>query len=250
MKIMTFNLLCAGEGELSWKNRISSVVSLINAEKPDSLGVQEAHKGWIDALSAGLPDYDYVGVGRDDGKTKGEYSAVFYRKDRLEVAESDTFWISETPLKPSKGWDSACIRICTWAKLREKASGKIYVHMNTHLDHVGRIAQVNGARMICEKAASFGGMPVVCTGDFNVYQGSDCYECMVSDNMGDSKLLAAETEDCYTFHGFNPEKINEIIDFVFVDRATVKVQKYKVLNKKIDSKFYSDHNAVYAEVEI
>lgn len=249
-RILSFNLLCAGKENNWWENRISRVVSIIKEAKPSSFGVQEAHIGWMNALCENLPEYNYVGVGREDGKEEGEFAAVFYLKEKFTASESGNFWISETPEVPSKGWDSACTRMATYVKLADKETGKEYIHFNTHLDHVGRTAQVNGAKMIQEKAASFGGVPVVCTGDFNVFQGSDCYLTMVSENMGDARMLAPDSDDCYTFHAFNPEKYKEIIDFVFVDKATVKPVNFKVINKLVDGEYYSDHNAVYADVEL
>lgn len=247
---MSFNLLCWGNGHRNYVHRIPLVCQIIREVKPSSFGVQEAHIEWMTALRENLPEYDFVGVGRDDGKEEGEFSAVFYLKDEFTASDSGNFWISETPEKPSKGWDSACTRMATFVKLTDKENGKAYVHFNTHLDHVGRIAQINGAKMIQEKAASFGGVPVVCTGDFNVLQDSDCYNTMISGNMADARKLAPETDDCYTFHGFRPDEIQEKIDFVFVDEATVKPVKFKVVNKLIDGEFYSDHHAVYADIEL
>ncbi len=249
-RIMSFNLLCWGKDSRYFKNRIPLVCQVIREAKPSSFGVQEAHIEWMNALRENLPEYDFVGVGREDGKEDGEFAAVFYLKDEFTASDSGNFWISETPDVPSKGWDSACTRVATYVKLTHKESGKEYIHFNTHLDHVGRIAQINGAKMIQEKAASFGGVPVVCTGDFNVLQGSDCYETMISSNMGDARTMAPDTDDCYTFHGFKPDEIQHIIDFVFVDKATVKPLRFKVINKLIDGEFYSDHNAVYADVEL
>ena len=249
-RVMSFNLLCAGQEHRIWQNRVPLVCQIIKEVSPDSFGVQEAHYEWMKELCKNLPEYDYVGVGRDDGKTDGEFAAVFYKKDKFSASESGNFWISETPEKPSKGWDSACTRMATFVKLTDNENGKAYVHFNTHLDHVGRIAQINGAKMIQEKAASFGGVPVVCTGDFNVLQDSDCYNTMISGNMADARKLAPETDDCYTFHGFRPDEIQEKIDFVFVDEATVKPVKFKVVNKLIDGEFYSDHHAVYADIEL
>jgi len=249
-RVMTFNLLCAGREQRIWQNRIPLVCQIIRETNPDSFGVQEAHIGWMKALCENLPEYDYVGVGRDDGKEDGEFSAVFYKKDKFDADGSGNFWISETPDKPSKGWDAACIRIATYAKLTDKETGKAYFHFNTHLDHVGDIARIEGAKMIQAKAASFDGVPVVCTGDFNVFQDSDCYNTMVSGNMKDARKLAAQTDDSYTFHGFKPDEIQEIIDFVFVDEATVKPLKFKVINKLVDGEFYSDHYAAYADIEL
>ncbi len=250
-RILSFNLLCYGSRHRKWTKRAPLVYKIIREANPDSFGVQEAHYGWIKKLCKNLPEYDFVGVGRENGKKKGEFSAVFYKKDKFIASDSGNFWLSETPDTPgSKGWDAACIRVATYVKLTDKETGKSYIHFNTHLDHVGIQAQINGAKMIQEKAASFGGVPVVCTGDFNVYQDSDCYNTMVSGNMADARKLAPETDDCYTFHGFKPEKIRDIIDFVFVDEATVKPINFKVINKMINGNFYSDHNAVYADVEL
>lgn len=247
---MSFNLLCSGKGSRAWPFRKKLVIEVIKQTAPDSFGVQEAHQGWMDALTDGLAEYSFVGVGRDDGKREGEYSAVFFLKDKYELVDSACFWLSETPDVPSKGWDGACTRNCTWAKLRDKATGKEYVHINTHLDHIGPTAQIEGAKMIRDTAASFGVTPVVCTGDFNVYQDSECYNIVVSENMADSKKLAPDTMDSLTFHGFRPKEIQTIIDFVFIDKNTVKPIKYAVLDHKIGGKFYSDHYAVYADVEI
>ena len=249
-RILSSNVLCWGEGEHSIENRIPIVIKMIKEAKPDSFGVQEAHIRWMTALKEGLPEYDYVGVGREDGKQDGEFAAVFYLKDKFTPGESGNFWISETPDVPSKGWDSACTRIATWVYLTDKETGKSYVHINTHLDHIGPVAQINGAKMISEKAASFGGVPVVATGDFNVLQGSDCYNTMISGNMADARTLAPDSDDCFTFHWFRPEEYRDIIDFIFVDKATVKPVKFRVVNKKIDGQFYSDHYAIYSDIEI
>ena len=249
-RIMSFNVLCYGREPHFWTLRAPLVCRLIRETLPDSFGVQEAHIDWINALTEGLPEYDYVGVGRNDGKEDGEFAAVFYLKDKFTASDSGSFWLSETPDKPSLGWDGACIRIATYVRPTEKATGREYVHFNTHLDHVGREAQVNGAKMISKKAADFGGLPVVCTGDFNVEQGSDCYMTMISGNMGDARTMAPDSDRCYTFHYFEPDKYHTTIDFIFVDKATVKPVKFRVLNKTFGSEYYSDHYAIYADVEL
>lgn len=249
-RVLTFNLLCYGSKHRKWTKRAPLVYKIIREADPDSFGVQEAHYEWMKKLIKNLPEYGYVGVGREDGKKKGEFSAVFYKKDKFTASESGNFWLSETPDKPGKGWDAACVRVASFVKLTDKETGKSYIHFNTHLDHVGRQAQINGAKMIQEKAASFGGLPVVCTGDFNVYQDSDCYNTMVSGNMADARKLAPETDDCCTYHGFRPDEVHDIIDFVFVDEATIRPVKFKVINKMIDGEYYSDHYAAYADIEL
>ena len=168
MKVMSFNLLCAGRDEKQWFKRIPLVVRAIRKADPDTFGVQEAHIGWMRALKGAFPDYGYVGIGRDNGKNLGEFSAVFYKKDKYKLIDSGHFWLSETPEKPGKGWDAVCIRICSYAKLLDKITGSSFVHMNTHLDHVGVLAMQNGAELIAERAKTFGDIPVLLTGDFNV----------------------------------------------------------------------------------
>ena len=249
MRVLSFNVLCYGNPPHFWLTRIPGVIKVIKDASPDSFGVQEAHKKWMKELCDNLPEYDYVGVGREDGVDDGEYAAVFYKKDLYEVVDSGNFWLSETPGKPSLGWDAACIRICTWAELKNKETGKTYIHMNTHLDHVGVVARTEGVKLIKEKAASFGGKPVICTGDFNIEQDTDCYLEMVSGNMEDARKIAPESDDSFTFHGFRPSKIQAIIDFIFVDKNTVRPLKFKVVNRKEFRRFYSDHYAVYADIE-
>ena len=250
MRVMSFNVLCYGNPVHFWLKRIPGVIKVIKDTSPDSFGVQEAHIKWMNALCENLPEYGFVGVGRDDGKEDGEFAAVFYKKDLYEVVDSGNFWLSETPDRPSLGWDSACIRICTWAELKNKETGKTYIHMNTHLDHIGVVARTQGVKLIKEKAASFGGKPVICTGDFNIEQDTDCYVEMVSGNMADARKIAPDSDDCYTFHGFRPSKYQDKIDFIFVDKNTVKPLKFKVINKKEYGKYYSDHFAVYADLII
>ena len=249
MRVLSFNVLCYGNPPHFWLTRIPGVIKVIKDASPDSFGVQEAHKKWMKELCDNLPEYDYVGVGREDGVDDGEYAAVFYKKDLYEVVDSGNFWLSETPGKPSLGWDAACIRICTWAELKNKETGKTYIHMNTHLDHVGVVARTEGVKLIKEKAASFGGKPVICTGDFNIEQDTDCYLEMVSGNMEDARKIAPDSDDSFTFHGFKPSKIQDIIDFIFVDKNTVRPLKFKVVNRKEFRRFYSDHYAVYADIE-
>lgn len=248
-RIMSFNLLCGGRDSRAWQNRIPLVCRVIREAMPDSFGVQEAHIGWMNALCDNLPEYAYVGVGRDDGKEAGEFSAVFYRKDKFTASEEGNFWISETPDVPSYGWDAICIRVASFVKLTDKSGGE-YVHFNTHLDHVGTLAQINGAKMISDKAAAFGDIPVVCTGDFNVPQGSDCYQTMISGNMGDARIMAPDSDGECTYHDFRPDECREIIDFVFVDKKTVKPRKFRVINQTFDGEYYSDHYAIYADIEI
>lgn len=249
MKVMSFNLLCAGREEKQWFKRIPLVVRTIRKADPDTFGVQEAHIGWMRALRGAFPDYAYVGIGRDNGKNLGEFSAVFYKKEKYKLLDKGNFWLSETPEQPGKGWDAACIRICSYAKLQEKASGIAFVHMNTHLDHVGVLAMQNGAELIAARAAAFGDLPVVLTGDFNVTPDSAPCQAIRDGGFADARDCAKVTDYDYTFHNYQPEESTHhaTIDYIFV-KGDIQVRSLKVIRKKIDGLYPSDHFPVLADL--
>lgn len=249
MKVLSFNVLCYGPDGHGWPERKDDVIEVTRRNMPDVFGIQEAHIDWMNIFIKGMPEYDYVGVGRDDGKEEGEFSPVFYRRDKFDLLDKGWFWISETPDVPSRSWGSKCTRITSWAKLLDKQSGKTFVAMNTHLDHVSEEARKNGVRLINEFAAKLD-CPVFVTGDFNVYQGEDCYVDMVEGGIfRDSKFAAEDTEDYPTFHAyFHHDGPDAVIDFIFIsDGFTAK--KYRVVKDKINGAFPSDHCPIVSEIE-
>lgn len=251
MKIMSFNVLCWGPDDHPFEERQPLVVERIRSEMPDILGTQESHIEWMDYLCANLPEYAFSGVGRNDGKKEGEFSPVFYRKDLYELEDSGTFWLSETPEVPSMGWDAKCIRICSYAVLKEKATGKKFAAVNTHLDHRGETARVEGIKLVVEKLRSFGDMPTFCTGDFNTDEGSTSYKIMTSDFMADAKYVAEQSETGNTYNGFDAEgtKNDSPIDFIFVKKDAVRVKSYRILREMVQGKYPSDHYAIVSEIE-
>jgi endonuclease/exonuclease/phosphatase family metal-dependent hydrolase len=214
-----------------WDDRKQYVCDLINFEAFDIFGVQEVRKVQLDEMLAMLPDYDYVGVGREGGD-KGEFVPVFYRKDVFEKLDGGTFWLSPTPDVPSKGWDAKYNRICTWGHFRHKASGKKICFMNVHFDHRGVQARIESAKMMLNYIKkNCKGMSVIVSGDYNVTQNSDSYKVLDNSKILKDSHDAAKVrfEPTGTFNGFNPRRYtNQRIDHLFVSKK-LKVSRWGVL---------------------
>lgn len=252
MRIMSFNIRCTNVGSDSWEDRIGIVSQTMLESEADSIGVQEATPEWMNTLKETIGDkYAYVGVGRDDGDDEGEYSAVFYLKDKYTVVDSGTFWLSETPDVPSRGWDAACNRVCTWVHLENKETGEQYVHMNSHFDHVGIAARKNSVDMIIERAKQFTDIPVVFTADMNVVEGSDNYnQFITSDYFDDTKYRAPDSMSYCTYHDTKPQlHKGDVIDYVMINDG-FEAHTYKVVTEGIDGRFVSDHYPIYADIVI
>ena len=252
LRIMTFNVRYSNVGKESREDRVDIVTKTMLDSNADSIGVQEAVPEWMDDFKEILSDkYAYVGVGRDDGDNEGEYSAIFYLKDKYEVEDSGTFWLSETPEKVSVGWDAACTRICTWAVLVNKKTGEKYVHLNSHFDHVGIEARKNSVKLIIEKAKEYTDLPVVFTADMNVKQGSVDYMSLVNSGvLDDTKFIAPDSMDYLTYHDTKPYALQDwIIDYIMIN-DNLDAISYKVVTEGIDGRYVSDHYPVYAEIKV
>lgn len=253
LKVMTFNIRLSleSDNENSWTNRKSDALALMNYYSPDFFGVQEAVPQQMKDIKNGLQNYNSVGVGRDDGKDKGEYSAIFYNSEKLQVLKSGTFWLSETPEKPSKGWDAAYNRICTYALFRMKKGGKKFWAFNVHFDHVGNVARVNSSKLILEKIQAFNpkNLPTVLTGDFNLTDDSEPIK-IISKSMDDSfyHSESAPYGPKGTFTAFDVTTApKERIDYIFVKNFTVNSQR--TINDRRENLLYpSDHFPVLAEI--
>ncbi|NDV95354.1 endonuclease [Dysgonomonas sp. 521] len=260
LNVMSFNIRYDNpEDSLNnWQYRKDIAAQAIKDQNADVVGAQEVLVNQLNDLKSRLPEYNAIGVGREDGIEKGEYSAIFYKKDRLKEVESGYFWLSETPeVVGSKGWDGACERIATWAILEDVSSKKQFFFINTHLDHVGKVARQEGVTLLLDRATSLGkGLPVVMTGDFNAAPESDVIKHVTDtsnpEHLIHSKDIAVEKSGTqWTFHGFGrvPVERREFIDYVFVSKD-IKVLKHSVLPEKLDDKFISDHSVVVAHIEI
>lgn len=246
MKVMSLNVLCAGRGENHWCRRQPLVRDLIGRYEPDVFGLQEAHYGWMRYISGQFKDtYAYVGVGKDDGGIKGEFSPVFYNKNKFDVVEKGDFWLSETPDMPGLGWDAAENRTCAYAILKDKQTGDEYAVFNTHLDHIGETAIREGAKLIVRMTEKFRDMKTVVTGDFNVTPDSETYKIMLDAGFSDARTVAEAADDINSFHAFG--RCSKMIDFVFVNNS-VKVREVNTATDRIDGKLPSDHYPVVADI--
>ncbi len=217
-----------------WAKRCQVICDQVNFMSPDIFGTQEVlHTQLIDLL-AHLDGYDYIGVGRDDGKTGGEYAAIFYKTDRLRLLDQGNFWLSETPDRPGLGWDAACVRICTWGRFASQTATNddAFYFFNLHMDHIGVTARREGAKLIVRKIREIAqGAPVIVTGDFNVDQNDEIYSIftesgLLKDSYVSTRLRFAENG---TFNSFETELYTDSrIDHIFVSPA-MRVDSYGVL---------------------
>ncbi len=243
-RIMSYNVRYNG-----WE-RGKIVPQLIADYAPDSVGVQECEALWFYHMKAYLPQYGIVGVGRltgTQGGLSGEMSAILYRKDKYKAVESDTFWLSETPHKISKGWDAQKNRVCTWVILEDLETGERYAHVNAHLDHQGEEARAKGLQLVLEKAASFD-MPVVVTGDFNFEKDTELYSEFAKAGLSDTQDMAPDTMYGKTYHGYNGGEEGVPIDFVMVNNKITDVKTYKIVRDTVDGQYISDHYPIYADM--
>lgn len=258
LRVMTFNirLNTASDSLNAWPYRKDKVASQILFHKVDLLGVQEALHDQMMDLQQRLPNYKYVGGGRDDGKTKGEYSAIFYDTTTLQLLSNDMFWLSETSnVAGSKGWDAAITRIVTWAKFKDKRSKKIFYAFNTHFDHIGKIARRESAKLVLQKVKEIAGStPAVITGDFNAEPTDEPIQVIVDKknplHLTDSKELSQTPHygPTGTFTGFqNKERNDQPIDYIFL-KGSWKVLTHATISQTWGGRFASDHFSVIAEL--
>lgn len=254
----TFNIRYDNPGDSlnNWKYRKDTVCKFILEKQLDIVGMQEVLHNQLEDLKEGLPNFAEVGVGRDDGKTAGEYAPLFYRADKFELLDSNTFWLSQYPDSVGFiGWDGACTRIATWAKLKDKATGKVFMAINTHFDHVGVEARRQGALLIIQRIKDIvGNQPAVVTGDFNVNDQSEAYQTMTTNEfvLKDAyKMTDKKSGPAYTFHDFGrvPVDEREKIDFIFVT-PQIKVLNTEIAqNPETKTGYLSDHNPHIALLE-
>lgn len=260
VRVMSFNIrMDTPEDSLNqWSNRKDFACDMIRFHHPDLIGAQEVLHHQLVDLKQRLPEYESVGVGREDGKEKGEYSAVFYRKDRFKLLDQHTFWLSETPeVAGKKGWDAVCERVVTWVKLQDKESGKIFYFFNTHFDHMGKIARQESCKLLKNRVNEIAGnAPVIVTGDFNASPRSSVVLSLTNPNdpahLTDSREMAAfRYGPEFSFHDYGklaPERL-AIIDFIFV-KGVGQVLQSAVITDTRGPLYVSDHYPILSILKL
>lgn len=258
LNVMTFNIRYdnPGDGTNQWKYRRDYAADLVKFYAPDIFGAQEVLHNQLTDLTERLPQYGYIGVGREDGKTQGEYAPVFYRKDRLTLLDSGNFWLAEDlNAIGKKGWDAACERVATWGLFKDKQTGKEFLFLNTHLDHMGEVARREGALLVLNQVAKLAASyPAIVTGDFNAAAYDEPIRILVNpeDNrhLTDSRNVAVlryGPEGSWHDFGRVPLEKMDVIDYIFV-KGNIEVQRHGILSEQKGALYPSDHYPVLATI--
>jgi endonuclease/exonuclease/phosphatase family metal-dependent hydrolase len=254
LKVMTYNIRLdvAVDGENDWTHRKDFFTSQIQFYEPDIFGVQEATPPQVIDIATALSQYSAIGIGRE-GVGKGESSNIYFKKDRFKLLESNTFWLSETPDKISKGWDAAFNRVCTYGLFKDLKTKNIFWVFNTHLDHMGELAKTNGILLILSKIEELNtkNYTVLFMGDFNSQPNEDRIIAL-NKEMNDCRTISEEKPfgPAGTFNGFkHNEPVTALIDYIFLSKKSkFKVRKLAVLSDSKDLRYPSDHLPVYVEI--
>ncbi len=252
-KVMTYNIRYdnPNDGDNQWSKRKNFLSNQIMYNAPDVFGIQEGLQHQVQYLDSIFTKYKYIGVGRDDGKIKGEYSAIFYNKEKLDIVSEGTFWLSETPNKVSIGWDASMERICTYGLFKNKTNNEQFWVFNTHFDHIGNKAKEKSVLLILQKMTTLNinNLPVIVMGDFNLKPDTKPI-LLFSKTLNDTKAVSILKPfgPIGTFNGFNFNKsVLDRIDYIFTSKKNINVLKYAVLSDNKDCKYPSDHLPVIVE---
>jgi endonuclease/exonuclease/phosphatase family metal-dependent hydrolase len=252
LNLMSFNIRygTANDGENRWELRKEQVFNVIRGHRPDVLGIQEALRFQLDEISGAVPGYGEIGVGRDDGKTEGEYAAILFRRERFQPVLSGEFWFSDTPEVPgSKTWGNNVTRLCTWARLQETGGREIDVY-NLHLDHESQPSRVKSVEMLKSRMASISAdRPVILMGDFNVGEDNPVYVALQDSLVDTFRAVQPGAKDVGTFNAFSGQMSGPKIDFIFVSRH-FQTRSANILRTTENGRFPSDHFPVTAFVRL
>lgn len=251
LTVISYNIRAgvAHDHENDWQYRRPATIAMLQEQAPEIFGVQEAVTFQLDYITEQLPHYKCVGVGREDGVSKGEHMSIFYDSNKIELLDWGTYWLSETPETPSMGWDAACMRTATWTKLKVKATGREFFYVNTHLDHIGAEAQKNGLALIVERIAAMNPdkAPMILTGDFNVRPDNPALSDL-NKMMTSARAAAADSDTKPSYNGWGAEGAASEIDYIYYDGFR-DCSWFKVLDKQyVGVPYISDHYPVVAHI--
>jgi endonuclease/exonuclease/phosphatase family metal-dependent hydrolase len=259
LKVATFNIRYgkANDGEDAWDKRRGLFMKTVNGMDADVIGMQEVLAYQLDEIKAACPQYEFVGVGRNDGKREGEFSPIGFRSDRFEKLAAGTIWLSETPEKVgSKGWDAALPRIATWARLKDRKSARTFLFATAHFDHVGKQARAESAKLLRGKVESLrDGVPVIVLGDFNATEDEPPYANLLG-REGDANRLLDSFREAHakrgpgegTFHGFKGDRDRNRIDWI-LHTDDLKTLSCEIVHDSENGHYPSDHFPVAAVLE-
>ena len=249
MKVMSFNIRMKtykDVGVRDWNYRKAFLTMTIEEENPDIIGFQEVMTEPYEYLCETLKGYGSVIAYRDDS-AKAEGCPVFYKEDKYEVIDKNSFWLSETPEKMSKDWGSGCYRICSYVLLKDKGNGKEFLVFNTHLDDASEEARIKGIRVVLDKIAELGNVPAMLMGDFNVYEDSETYHSAMN-AFFDVKYQTENTMTSCTYHGWGEQFDAPCIDYIMISQEGFEVNCYRVITKTYNGVYTSDHFPVVTEL--
>lgn len=260
IRVMTFNIRFDNpdDEQDAWPHRKDFVASMFRFHRNDIVGTQEGRHHQIVELDELLPEFEWVGIGRDAGDERGEFCAIYYRADRFDLIEQDTFWLSESPDEPgSMGWDTAITRITTWARLYDKKNNRNVIVFNAHFDHIGTVARRESSKLILQKIDEIAeGDPVILIGDFNTTEDDDPYKVITRSDYDPAEpvLYDGFYHSKYSHHGpsstwngFRSIVPNRRIDYIFVD-SNLTVEQHAILADIRDGRYPSDHLPVVADI--
>lgn len=255
IRIMSYNVRCSRpvDGDNTWPQRRKAVAGLIRSQAPHLIGFQEPFIEQVEDLAARLADYAWIGVGRDNGERAGEFNPIFYRQDRFKLLDWQTQWLSDQPDTPgSLGWDARWPRIVTWARFRNRRSGRELFHFNTHLDHEGEQARMRGAALVSARIdALANNTPVVLTGDFNCTSDEAPYQQFVAPSRGLADSMATAEKGHQGPKGSYPaldptDPPRRRIDFILT--RYLRVLRHTLVSDSKDGRYPSDHLPVVVDV--
>jgi len=240
--IISYNIKYDNKSDVTnnWNLRKKKLVKLLETSSPSFIGIQEGLLHQVEYIDTNLPNYNYIGVGRDDGKIKGEFCAIYYKSKKYKLLKQSTFWLSKTPEKVSIGWDAALERVCTYGYFEDKVSKTRFWVFNTHFDHIGQRSRLESSRLILEQINNLNSLnePTILMGDFNALPKSDAIQ-LITKKLNDTMVSSSQKHEgpTGTFNGFDiKENIDKRIDYIF----TKKLDIYS--HKHLDIRLVSGHH--------